>query len=289
MLPGLRRHPRALPAGPRHRRARACRCWTGWSSCALPEEARLADTAYAARWRAEFVGGLAERGHDDGAGLRRPLRARRRRAVRRTPPGRAAGHQRAGRQRPLPAARSCSQRRARLRRGAARWQNAGTGRGATATRSCPGSRSRATDALLDVVRDRCLRDVPGALVHLPHQRERPRRSLPSRELFGRTARTSTRYDKHGLVGRRSVLAHNVHPTGRGAGAARRAAARRSRTARPATPRSGSGLVPARTRTWPRRPRRARLGRRRRHRLLAAQGGAAGLLRAAACSATRGCR
>ena len=49
------------------------------------------------------------------------------------------------------------------------------------------------------------------MVHLPHQRERPPRSRPSRGSSA-PARTSTPTTAHGLVGPRSVLAHNVHPT-----------------------------------------------------------------------------
>ena len=47
------------------------------------------------------------------------------------------------------------------------------------------------------------------------------------------------YDKHGLVGRRSVFAHNVHPTDAELERLGRAA-RAWRTARPATPRSAAG-------------------------------------------------
>ena len=72
--------------------------------CALPEEARLADPAYARGGR-----GVRRRpgsaGHHHGAGLRRPLRPRGRRAVRRGRAQRAAGHQRPGGQRPAPARR----------------------------------------------------------------------------------------------------------------------------------------------------------------------------------------
>ena len=87
------------------------------------------------------------------------------------------------------------------------------------------------------------------------------------------------YDHHGLLGPRSVLAHNVHPLdvrARGARCASyggRALPEQQLGARlgtvPAAPARGGG-----------RARGARLRRRRRHRLLAVQGGAAGLLRPA---------
>ena len=51
--------------------------------CALPEEARLADAAYAAAVAADFVAGLVARRDHDRAGLRLPLRHGRRRALRR--------------------------------------------------------------------------------------------------------------------------------------------------------------------------------------------------------------
>ena len=56
--------------------------------CALPEEAQLADQAYARAVAEEFLDGLVGAGHDHGAGLRLPLRHGDGRAVR---GGRARG------------------------------------------------------------------------------------------------------------------------------------------------------------------------------------------------------
>ena len=66
-----------------------------------------------------------------------------------------------------------------------------------------------------------------------------------RELFGCDYTTS--YDKHGLLGPRSVLAHNVHPTRASCGCSA-SAAWRWRTARPATRRSAAGCSRS-ARTW----------------------------------------
>ena len=64
----IRRHPRSLPPGPHHRRdgpvaARLAR------GVALPEEARMADTSYAAETRQLFLARARIARHDNGAGV----------------------------------------------------------------------------------------------------------------------------------------------------------------------------------------------------------------------------
>ena len=99
-----------------------------------------------------------------------------------------------------------------------------------------------------------------------------------RQLFGCDYTTS--YERAGLLGPRSVLAHNVHPTLPEllSLAHHGAAVAHCPTSNAAL---GSGLFPLGLPPRARRPGRARHRRRRRHRLLAVQGGAAGLLRPAA--------
>ena len=73
--------------------------------CALPEEARLADVDYARAVAREFVGCPDRSRHDDGTGLRVTFRHRCRRAVRSGGGRRAPYHQRPGRERPTAAPR----------------------------------------------------------------------------------------------------------------------------------------------------------------------------------------
>ena len=111
-------------------------------------------------------------------------------------------------------------------------------RAATATPSPRASRCRAPTTLLDSC-GALLADVAGLVVHLPHQREPRRDRQRCSELFADCADYLDAYARHGLVGPRSVFAHNVHPTAARAGRPGRARAPRSRTARPATPPSAA--------------------------------------------------
>jgi guanine deaminase len=85
-----------------------------------------------------------------------------------------------------------------------------------------------------------LAEVPGAMV-TSHVNENPREIATVAELFGGADYVDT-YDRHGLVGQQTVLAHNVHPTEPELGllAARRATVAHCPTSNAAL---GSGLFP----------------------------------------------
>ncbi|TWG97788.1 guanine deaminase [Nocardioides sp. J9] len=175
--------------------------------CALPEEARLADTTYAEGVATDFVRGLVGAGtttalvfgsHFAGAvdalfaeadrvGLRVTsglvLSDRLLRADLLTDPDRAVAESVAL---------------------ASRWHGAGRSRYAVTPRfslSC-------TDDMLAACAE-VLAAVPGAML-TSHVNENPREVEGVRELHGCDYVTS--YDRHGLVGAATVLAHDVHPT-----------------------------------------------------------------------------
>jgi guanine deaminase len=175
--------------------------------CALPEEARLADTAYAAGVAADFVDGLARAGtttalvfgshfatavdalftEADRVGLRVTsglvLSDRILREDLFTDPDRAYDEGRAL---------------------ADKWHGRGRSRYAVTPRfslSC-------TDPLLASA-GALLQDVPDAFF-TSHLNENAEEIRGVRDLFGSDYTTS--YAKHGLLGPRSVFAHDVHPT-----------------------------------------------------------------------------
>ena len=175
--------------------------------CALPEEARLADPAYAAGVAADFLDGLARAGttsalvfgsHFAGAvdalfeeaarlglrvtsGLVLSDRILREELLTDPDRGYAEGSELAK-----------------------KWHGTGRIRYAVTPRfslSC-------SDALLESA-GALLADVPDAFF-TSHINENAEEIRAVRELFGCDYATS--YDKHGLLGPRSVLAHDVHPT-----------------------------------------------------------------------------
>lgn len=175
---------------------------------ALPEEARMADAAYASGVADEFVRGLAAAGTTSAlvfgahfaeavdtlftAASRVGLRItsglvvsdRILRADLLTTPERAYTESLAL---------------------ASRWHGVGRNRYAVTPRfslSC-------TDELLATCHT-VLEEIPGALF-TSHLNENEAEIATVAELFGGSDYVST-YEKHGLVDRRSVLAHNVHPT-----------------------------------------------------------------------------
>ncbi len=79
-----------------------------------------------------------------------------------------------------------------------------------------------------------LKDVPGTWF-TSHVNENPAEIAEVAALFADAEHYVDTYDRHGLVGPSTVLAHNVHATDARAGPPRRRGARRSRTARRATP------------------------------------------------------
>ncbi len=179
--------------------------------CALPEEARLADATYAASVAADFVDGLARAGTTTAlvfgshfatavdalfeeatrVGLRVTsglvLSDRILRADLFTDPDRAYAEG------------------AEL---AKRWHGPNNRAGHTRYAVTPRFSLSCTDPLLESA-GALLRDVPDGFF-TSHLNENAEEIRGVRELFGCDYTTS--YDKHGLLGERSVLAHNVHPT-----------------------------------------------------------------------------
>jgi guanine deaminase len=175
--------------------------------CALPEEARLADVDYARAVAAEFVASLVAAGtttalvfgsHFDSA-VDALFDAAHRAGVRVTS-GLVVGDRLLRPDLYTTAPRAYEQGRAL----AERWHGIGHCRYAVIPRfslSC-------SDDLLDSC-DALHADVAGSWF-TSHINENPAEIAKVQELFGGGYLDS--YDKHGLVGPRSVFAHNVHPT-----------------------------------------------------------------------------
>ena len=176
--------------------------------CALPEEARLADPAYAAAVAEEFVTGLAQAGttsalvfgaHFDTA-VDALFEAATRVGLRVT-----SGLVVSDRLLPEPLLTSADRAYDEGRALARRWHGVGRNRYAVIPRfalSCG-------DALLDSCAS-LLKDVPGAWF-TSHLNENRVEIAAVAELFEGCDYLQT-YDRHSLVGRRSVFAHNVHAT-----------------------------------------------------------------------------
>ncbi len=175
--------------------------------CALPEEARLADTAYAAGVAADFVRGVLGAGTTTAlvfgshfAGAVESVFAEAARAGLRITSGLVVSD------RMLRADLLTDPDRAREESVALarRWHGVGRARYAVIPRftlSC-------TDELLAACAD-VLAAVPGAML-TSHVNENPREVATVRDLCGCDYVAS--YDRHGLVGPGTVLAHSVHPT-----------------------------------------------------------------------------
>ncbi len=177
--------------------------------CALPEEARLADVGYARGVAADFVSGLVRAGTTTAlvfgshfapavevlfeevrrVGLRVTtglvVSDRILREELLTTPDRAYGESRAL---------------------AERWHE----RGRTRYAVTPRFSLSASDAMLDACAS-VVKDVPGAWF-TSHVNENLAEVESVRELFGDSDHYVDTYDRHGLVGGRTVLAHNVHAT-----------------------------------------------------------------------------
>jgi guanine deaminase len=176
--------------------------------CALPEEARLAEEAYARAVAAEFVSGLAQAGTTTAlvfgahfAGAVDALFTEAARVGLRVTSGLVVSD------RLLPEGLLTTPQRA-YDEGLAlarRWHGVGRNRYAVTPRfslSCG-------DALLDAC-GALLRDVPGSW-STSHINENALEIATVATLFEGCEYLDT-YDRHDLIGRRSVLAHNVHPT-----------------------------------------------------------------------------
>ena len=199
---------------PRSARSAAwgCRCWTGSSSCALPEEARLADPGYAEAVAGEFVDGPGRSRAPPPRWSSAPTsRPRWTSSSPQAAAGGSADHQRARRQRPAAAATTCSPRPTR-----AYDEGRALADALARRRPQPVRRDPALLALLQrrAARRRARRCTPTSTARCsPRTSTRTSARSPT---VARALRRSTHYLEHlrphGLVGQRSVLAHNVHPT-----------------------------------------------------------------------------
>ncbi len=176
--------------------------------CALPEEARLADTGYARAVAGEFVGALADAGTTTalvfGAHFAPAVdvlfEAAATRGLRVTS-GLVVGDRLLRPELHTTPQRAYDEGRAL----AQRWHGVGRNRYAVIPRfslSCTDDLLASCAALHD--------DVDGSWF-TSHINENLAEIAAVQELFGGASYLDS-YDKHGLVGRRSVFAHNVHPT-----------------------------------------------------------------------------
>jgi guanine deaminase len=175
---------------------------------ALPEEARMADVDYAAGVAAEFVRGLAAAGTTSAlvfgahyAEAVDTLFAAASRVGLRITSGLVVSDRLLRPDLLTTPARAYTESLAL----AERWHGVGRNRYAVTPRfslSC-------TDDLLAACRT-VLDELPGALF-TSHVNENEAEIATVAELFGGSDYVTT-YDRHGLIDRRSVLAHNVHPT-----------------------------------------------------------------------------
>lgn len=177
--------------------------------CALPEECRLAEPAYAAEVAREFVRGLVASGTTSALvfGSHFPdavdlLFEESSRVGLRVTAGLVVSD------RGLPEPLLITPERAydEARALAQRWH--GTGRNRYAV--TPRFSFSASDAVLDACAA-VLKDEPGTWF-TSHVNENPAEVAAVSELFADALHYVGTYDAHGLVGERSVLAHNVHPT-----------------------------------------------------------------------------
>ncbi len=175
--------------------------------CALPEEARLRDEHYAAAVAAEFIGGLVQAGTTTAlvfgahfAPAVDALFAEASRVGLRVTSGLVVSDRLLRDELLTTPQRAYDDGLALARR----WHGVGRNRYGVIPRfslSCG-------DALLDSC-GALLADVPGSWF-TSHVNENGVEIATVAELFG--CHYLDTYDRHGLVGRRSVLAHNVHPT-----------------------------------------------------------------------------
>ena len=249
--------------------------------CALPEEARLADASYAASVAADFVSGWCGPGPRPRWSSARTSRRPSTRCSPRPTAGRAAGDLRAGAVRPDPARGPAHHARARVRRGARAGQALARLTAGPATPSPRASRCPAPTRCWS--RRGCCSATWPDLWFTSHLNENVEEIEGVRQLFGCDYATSTSARAAGAAQRARAQRAPDRRRAAHAGPARR----RGRTLPDLQRGARQRAVPPGAAPGPRRPRRAGLRRRCRHRLLAVQGGAAGLLRASSCSAARG--
>jgi guanine deaminase len=176
--------------------------------CALPEEARLAEVTYATEVAAEFVSGLVRAGTTSAlvfgshfASAVDCLFAEASRLGLRVTSGLVVSDRMLREELLTTPARACEESLALARR----WHGGGRTRYAVTPRF---SLSCGDDLLASCAS--VLSDVPGAFF-TSHINENVREIATVAGLFGLDHYLDT-YHQHGLVGRRSILAHNVHPS-----------------------------------------------------------------------------
>ena len=196
-----------------------CRCWTGSNGAPSPRRHGWPTADYAESVAGEFVSGLVQAGTTTalvfGAHFAPAVDA----LFTAGGPGRPADHQRPRRQRP----RSC---REDLWTTPDRAYDEGRALGRTLARGRPQPLC-GHPAVLAVLHGGLLGSCAALLERRPGEPGSPPTSTRTSREIATVARlfdgstTSTTYDRHGLVGPRSVLAHNVHPDRRRAEGARR--------------------------------------------------------------------
>lgn len=177
--------------------------------CALPEEARLADAAYAEVIAREFVAGLVSAGTTTAlvfgshfAPAVDSLFAEATRVGLRV----TAGLVVSDRGLPTPLLTTPERAYDEACALAARWHGAGRTRYAVTPRFSFSASDEVLDACAAV-----LKDVPGAWF-TSHVNENTAEVEEVARLFVGAPHYVGTYDRHGLVGESTVLAHNVHPT-----------------------------------------------------------------------------
>jgi guanine deaminase len=176
--------------------------------CALPEEARLADGSYARAVAADFVSGLTQAGTTTalvfGAHFAPAVDALFTAAAQtgtRVTSGLVVSDRLLREDLLTTPQRAYDEGMALARR----WHGVGRNRYAVTPRFSLSCGNELLDACGSL-----LRDVPGAWF-TSHVNENALEIAAVAELFEGSVYVNT-YDRHGLIGRRSVLAHNVHPT-----------------------------------------------------------------------------
>lgn len=177
--------------------------------CALPEECRLAEAAYARDVAREFLGGLVSAGTTSAlvfgshfaSAVDTLFEEATRSGLRVT-----AGLVVSDRALPEPLLTTPDRAYDEARALAARWHGVGRTRYAVTPRFSYSASEGVLDACAAV-----LKDEPGTWF-TSHVNENPAEVAEVSRLFADAAHYVGTYDSHGLVGERSVLAHNVHPT-----------------------------------------------------------------------------
>ena len=182
---------------------------------ALPEEARMADVAYAADTARRFVARACVARHDDGAGVRRAFRARARRRCSTLRRHAGCGSSAAWSLSDRFLRRSCTQTADDAYRDSTDLIRRFHRRGRLLYAVTPRFALSTTEAMLEVCQTLLQRARRPARADA-HQREPRTRSAEVRRLFPWARDYLDVYERYGLIGARTVMAHNVHTTDVGA-------------------------------------------------------------------------